>query len=186
MTGQEACTFGAGTEHPCSNPATVRYAGRPICEGHEALLTLGERADDLADALDYLQRWIRTAGRHGLACLRRALGGVRDGFAAELAELEAERRAIRERYSLPPSGDERLQAKQQRDEEPAREPESEAERLWQKHERRARSFTSAAVALEEEVDKLHGRLEEEVLPLLEKEAEEAEAEAHRLKEEFEL
>ncbi len=57
---------------------------------------------------------------------------------------------------------------------------------WQGSDRGANRFTAAAVALEEEIDKLHIRLEEEVLPLLEEAAEKAGEETERVKAKFGL
>ncbi len=110
---------------------------------------------------------------------------MRDGFAAELAGLEARQREIKERYSLPPDGLEQLEATQ-RDEPLVYEPASEGERRFLEADRRASRFNAAAGALEEEIDKLYGKLEEEVLPLLEEEAEKASEEAGRVKAEFGL
>ncbi len=188
MTEQTTCGVGSKTDHPCTNPAAERmFGGGPwVCEGHKRAFELGEEEDDLRASLGYLERWIRTAERHNVEPLRTALRNMRDGFSAELAALEASQREVTERYSLPPDGLEQLEAKQ-RDEPPARrEPESEGERRWQEHDRRASRFTRAAAELEEQIDQLHARLEEEVLPLLEEEADKAGEEAGRVKAEFGL
>ena len=180
--------MGSKTDHPCTNPATERLLDDyRVCEGHKLAFHLGEEGDDLRGSLEYLKRWIRAADRYNVGRLQEALRTLRDGFAAELAELEAKQREIRERYSLPPDGLEQLRAKQREEgSEPPRPPRSEAERRWREYDRRASRFTAAIGELEDQIDRLHARLEEEVLPLLEEEADKASEEAGRVKAEFGL
>jgi hypothetical protein len=189
MTEQQpTCGVGGETDHPCTNPAAKRPwgdSGPRVCEGHERVFELGEEEDDLRESLDHLERWIRTADRYGVGPLRRELRTLRDGFAAELGGIEAKEREISERYSLPPSAPEQPEAKKP-DETPVYEPRTEGERRFHEHNRRAARFVAAAVSLEEEIDKLHMRLEEAVLPLLEEEAGKAGEDAERVKAEFGL
>ena len=183
------CAVGSKTDHPCTNPATERMVGdRWVCEGHKLAFELGEEEDALQESLLYLKRWIRAADRYGVYPLRRALRATRDGFEAELAELEAKQREVTERYSLPPSPLEQLKAQQEeeRDEPLVYEPQTEGSRRFVESDRRASRFVAAAVALEEEIDRLHARLEEAVLPLLEEEAEKAGEETERVKAEYGL
>ncbi len=187
MTEQPTtCGVGSGNDLPCTNPATERMFGDSwFCEGHRLAFELGGDEDELRASLGYLKRWIRTADRYGVVPLQEALRTTRDRFAAELAGLEARQREVKERYSLPPDGLEQLEAKQ-RDEALVYEPRSEGERRFLEADRRTSRFNAAAGVLEEEIDKLHAKFEEEVLPLLEEEAAKANEEAGRVKAEFGL
>ena len=189
MTEQQpTCGVGSKTDQPCTNPAAGRLwddDGPPVCEGHKLAFELGEEEDSLRWNLYYLERWIRTADRHNVVPLRTALRTLRDGFSSEVAALEAKQREAKERYSLPPDRLEQLRAKQ-REEDERESPESEGKRRWREYDRRASRFTAAAGELEEQIDRLHARLEEEVLPLLEEEADKASEEAGRVKAEFGL
>ncbi len=183
---QPTCGVGSKTDHPCTNPATERLLDDyRVCEGHKLAFELGEEGDDLRGSLEYLKRWIRAADRYYVGRFQRALRAIRDGFADEPAELEARQIEIKERYSLPPDALEQLRAKE-RGGAVRREPESEGERRWQESDRRASRFTAAVGTIEMEIDRLQARLEEEVLPLLEEEAEKAGEEAGRVKAEFGL
>ncbi len=191
MTEQQPTTCGVGskTAHPCPNPAAERMwgdSGPWVCEGHKLAFELGDEEGDLEESLGYLKRWIRTADRYNVEPLRTGLRTLRDGYSAELAALEASQREAKERYSLPPDGLEQLQAKQ-REKEGSPKPEAElteAERRFREFDRRASRFNAAIGEIEEQIDLLHARLEEEVLPLLEEEADKANEEAGRVKAEF--
>jgi hypothetical protein len=186
MTEQQpTCGVGRKTDHPCANPAAERIFGAWVCEGHKLSYELGEEEDALRESLDHLERWIRTADRYGVDPLRKELRTLRERFAAELGGIEAKEREIKDRYPLPPDALEQLED-EKADETPVYEPRTEAERRFYEHNRRASRFVAAAVSLEEEIDKLHMRLEEAVLPLLEEEAAEAEEEAERVKAELGL
>jgi hypothetical protein len=166
----------------------VMFGQTPTCEGHKVLYALTPRTNELEVSIAYLGRWIRTAERCPDAePLFERLVAMRDEFAAELAGLKAKEREIEERYSLPPSGLEQLEAKKRDEEDPpfSSPPESEAEQRWQELDGRASRFTAAASALETEIDRLHVRFEESVL-LLEQEADKATKEANRVREEFGL
>ena len=181
--------MGDKTDHPCQNPAaaTMPYGGPPVCEGHKLAFELGQDEDELRASLGYLERWIRAADRHNVEPLMSALRTLRDGFRAELAEIEAKQREISERHSLPPDALEQLEAKRREEgESEPLPPTSEAERRFREFDRRASRFTRAAGELEEQIDVLHARLEEEVLPLLEEEADKANEEAGRYREELGL
>jgi len=191
MTEQkQTCGVGGTLTQPCPHPAVaMMFGGTPACEGHKVLYELTPRTNELEVSIAYLGRWIRTAERCPDAePLFERLVTIRNEFAAELAGLEAKEREIEERYSLPPSGLEQLEDKKRGEEDApfSSPPESEAERQWQEFDGRASRFTAAASALEAEIDRLHVRLEELVPPLLEGEAQKAEEEAARVKEEFGL
>ena len=146
------------------------------------------RTNELDASLMYLKRWVRTAERCPDAepHLKR-LSAVREEFAAERAELETKVHEIKERYSLPPSGMEQLEAKKC-GQEPASAslPESEAERRWRELDGRSSRLIAAAEDLEAEIEELYSRMEDSMLPLLEAEADNAEEEAGRVKAQFGL
>jgi hypothetical protein len=181
MTEQPTtCGVGRGSDQPCTNPATERLLGSGpwICEGHALLFELADDENDLQLSLAYLERWIRIADWQNIARLRKALRGLSDGFAAELAKLEAKQAEIKERYGLPPGSLEQLEAKQ-RDEEP--EPESETKRRWREADQRASRFNAAIGEIEGRIEGLMSGFEESVLPLLEEEAKRAGEAAERVK-----
>ena len=187
MEQEQTCGVGSALPQPCPHPAVAMLYGQtPTCEGHKALYALASRTDELRVSLTYLKRWIRTAERCPDAeSLKERLAIIRDEFAAELAGLDAKAREISERYSLPPEGPEQLEAKR-RSKEDTHEPGSEAERRRMELDARSRRFTAAAYGLEDEIERLHARLENLVLPLLDDEAERADEEAARVKAEFGL